>query len=177
MKREEIIHTFNGVKKIAEVGVLRGKFANHLLSVKECEELHLIDPWKYFGKEIYSDHSEKTQDVWDNTYKFVQNKFSNNSKVKIHRLESVNAASNFDDGYFDLVYIDANHSYETVKEDINAWLPKINNGGWIGGHDICTPSVKKAVAEVFESWDETTEFDENTIGIKRPKSWFVKIKK
>lgn len=176
MKREEIFHSLKGLKVIAEVGVLRGKFAKHLLSINECEELHLIDPWKYFGKAVYEDHSDKTQEVWDKTHEFVVKKFSGDNRVKVHRTESVNGASLFPDGYFDLVYIDANHSYQSVKDDIKAWLPKIKKGGWIGGHDICYAPVKKAVDEAFEKYDVTTEYDENTIGRRYAKSWIVNIK-
>jgi predicted O-methyltransferase YrrM len=70
---------------------------------------------------------------------------------------SVTAAKDFLDGYLDFVYIDANHSYASVKEDILAWLPKIKKGGIIGGHDLdwkdseqsSEYAVLKAVKEIF----------------------------
>ena len=53
----------------------------------------------------------------------------------------------------DLVFIDASHNYESVKEDINLWLPKVKKGGILCGHDYgdirgCR-EVKKAVDEVL----------------------------
>jgi hypothetical protein len=57
------------------------------------------------------------------------------------------------DGSVDLVFIDADHSYEGVKADIEAWLPKVKVGGWIGGHDYKSPrfpGVERAVHERFD---------------------------
>jgi hypothetical protein len=35
----------------------------------------------------------------------------------------------------DFIYIDANHAYDFVKEDIECWYPKVKPGGWVMGHD------------------------------------------
>lgn len=52
----------------------------------------------------------------------------------------------------DLVFIDANHSYEAVCADIEAWSPLIKEGGILCGHDwdekgASWPGVHKAVVE------------------------------
>lgn len=173
MIREEIVHTFKA-NKICEVGVLRGKFAKHLLSTKP-DELHLVDPWKKFDVKIFKDYREKTQENWDETYNFVCRKFQNDKEVQIHRMTSLDAARKFPDNYFDLVYIDGNHAYESVKADINAWTSKVKPGGHIGGHDHCTDSVRTAVQEVFGlNYFITTEYID-TDKKKPPKSWFVKL--
>lgn len=53
----------------------------------------------------------------------------------------------FDNNSLDFVYIDASHDYESVKQDLNLWHPKIKTGGTIGGHDYGWESVKQAVDE------------------------------
>jgi predicted O-methyltransferase YrrM len=80
--------------------------------------------------------------------------FTNNIKpvedyITSIRKPSVEASNDFRDNSIEIVFIDAAHEYEPVKEDINAWLPKVRNGGLIAGHDYLLPSVKKAVDEIF----------------------------
>lgn len=151
MKREEIIANIGSLKKIAEVGVLRGKYSSHLLKVNPSE-LHLIDPYKYFGVQPKSEYDtifKKNQEEWDKTYEYVINKFSGDNRVKIVRMTSIDASKQYEDGYFDLVYLDGNHAYEAVKEDIQAWLPKVKKGGYLSGHDIEMKPVFTALKEIF----------------------------
>ena len=70
------------------------------------------------------------------------------------RMESLDAASEFEDGSLDFVFIDASHDYENVIADIVAWYPKVKEGGVISGHDYPTwEGVKKAVNEYFK-WND-----------------------
>lgn len=70
---------------------------------------------------------------------------------------SERASRYFPDKFFDLVYIDANHSYECVKKDIATWMPKLKKGGRIAGHDHDQnwPGVMRAVKEAFGRKAET----------------------
>lgn len=59
-------------------------------------------------------------------------------------------AGYFDDNSVDIIFIDAGHSYEAVKKDIQAWMPKMKPNGIIAGHDYNSwVGVKKAVDERF----------------------------
>jgi len=59
------------------------------------------------------------------------------------------------DGMLDMVFIDADHNYESVRSDIAAWRPKVKPGGIIAGHDYSGdmygsfPGVDQAVHEAF----------------------------
>ena len=60
----------------------------------------------------------------------------------------------FEDESFDMIYIDGDHTYEQVCKDIDNYLPKVKNGGFIGGHDYhdgAWPEVVRAVNERLES--------------------------
>ena len=49
----------------------------------------------------------------------------------------------------DIVFLDADHKYKSVKEDIEAWYPKVRKGGILSGHDFRYTEwgVIKAVTE------------------------------
>jgi len=53
----------------------------------------------------------------------------------------------------DLIFIDADHNYESCLLDINAWWPHLKTGGILCGHDYCEqcPGVIQAVDEAFIS--------------------------
>ena len=55
----------------------------------------------------------------------------------------------FGDNSLMLLFIDGNHTYEALKQDIKLWLPKVKKGGVISGHDYDLESVKRAVDEIF----------------------------
>ena len=83
-------------------------------------------------------------------------------RVTIHRMDTVEAARHVPDGTLDFVFIDADHTYEGCKRDIEAWLPKVRSGGMISGHDYNWPSVRQAVDEAFP-----------TVGLASDNVWYV----
>lgn len=64
---------------------------------------------------------------------------------------SVQAAAMVEDRWADFVFIDAGHSYDAVRADLEAWEPKVRPGGWFGGHDFheAHPGVIRAVRERY----------------------------
>lgn len=56
--------------------------------------------------------------------------------VELIKSDSVLAANKFDDGSVDFIYLDTGHTYNRIKNEISAWLPKIRKGGLIGGDDF-----------------------------------------
>lgn len=68
------------------------------------------------------------------------------SPVKLQALvsSSRDAAALIADGSFDLLFIDADHSYDAVREDVAAWRSKVSPGGILCGHD-CEARVTPAL--------------------------------
>lgn len=56
--------------------------------------------------------------------------------VSVVEGDSAESAKQFSDRYFDLVFLDADHRYSKVSQDIRSWLPKVKVGGWLCGHDF-----------------------------------------
>jgi hypothetical protein len=74
----------------------------------------------------------------------------------LHPCFSLDAATRYPDASLDYVYIDADHYYEAVCRDIDAWIPKVKPGGIIAGHDFCEYpgyGVMRAVTERFSRVD------------------------
>lgn len=127
---------------VAEVGVYEGANALTLITLP-IERLYLIDMWGK-GEQPHYGH---TMNQWEGMYRRVEHKFGNLPHVNIMRMKSMDAVKRFDDKFFDLVYIDATHTYEAVLEDLNAWWPKIKSSGYIVGDDWRWEGIKKGVTE------------------------------
>jgi hypothetical protein len=71
--------------------------------------------------------------------------------LKVIKGDSIETAKSFNGKKVDMVFIDGEHTYEGVKADIEAWLPKTKK--IICGHDYSDkwPGVKRAVDEHFEN--------------------------
>jgi hypothetical protein len=142
-----------------EVGVFQGEFSEHLLSTWECSRLTSIDPWREFPAAEYVDTCNFSQEVHDQNHAVTVARlarFADRSRVM--KTTSADAATCFEDGSLDFVYLDAQHHYEAVRDDIALWFPKVKRGGVIGGHDYLDgrlPSglygVKTAVFEFVRS--------------------------
>jgi len=65
------------------------------------------------------------------------------------RAPSTVAASWYKDSSLDFIFIDANHEYPAVRDDLNSWFPKLKKGGHIAGHDWDSVTVSAAVKDFF----------------------------
>lgn len=68
------------------------------------------------------------------------------------RMESVEAAKQFEDGSVDFCFIDGDHT--DCAADIKAWLPKVSKGGILAGHDIDRKDVLRDVEELLPGWEK-----------------------
>lgn len=143
----------------AEVGVWKGATAQQVLQKRPLNLHIMVDPWKRPDENSrYAKASgvvqKKDQEEFEEAFAEVQSIAKRYGKRAIIMREySKDAVGKIEDHSLDYVFIDAEHTYEGVKEDIEFWLPKVKHGGWIGGHDYDNlpshPGVKKAVDEAF----------------------------
>lgn len=119
-----------------EVGVQGGAYAEHMLRLTSPKELYLIDCWEQQDSAIYDDlDANVSNEEQEKLYQETMKRFSNNPEVSVIKKYSCDAVNLFADESLDWIYIDANHGYEAVKEDLKIWWPKLKKGGMISGHD------------------------------------------
>lgn len=56
-------------------------------------------------------------------------------KINIIKGDSLKEYERFTEGFFNFIFIDGNHEYESVKLDLNNYYPKLKTGGIFAGHD------------------------------------------
>jgi hypothetical protein len=158
---------------VAEIGVFMGRgtaLINVLLINKNFEyNYYAIDHFKGsedFFVNIPSLHFEG-KDYYPIAYENLKTFLDANQNVKLIKNDSITESANYSDGYFDIVYIDASHDYDSVKKDILSWLPKVKQGGIMCGDDYthAWPGVLKAVQEVFG----------DGVQFSPPDQWWVQI--
>ncbi|MCB9039366.1 MAG: class I SAM-dependent methyltransferase [Lewinellaceae bacterium] len=131
---------------VAELGVAEGKFSKVILSQAHPRKLHLVDSW---NSERYP-VSLRTQ---------LENAFQEEikrSRVEIHTGGSLEVGETLPDSYFDWVYIDTDHSYQTTLAELELYKKKVKKGGFIAGHDFITGNwlgmVKYGVIEAVHEF-------------------------
>lgn len=164
--------------KMAEVGVLLGALSEYLLRNSDAHVI-MVDNWQ-------------TAEKQPEAYRATRDAHANHvdpARVSAHKAEAAKRAAKYPgrafiregwstdiatyipDGSLDMVFLDADHSYEGVRDDIAAWMPKVKPGGWIGGHDYGNDEpaydfsgVKRAVDEAFADVETDANF-----------CWFVRV--
>lgn len=129
----------NGV--IAELGVLNGDFSAEILKNCNPTDLFLIDKWS--GNIISGDENGNNVRTYDGAalYKYVKNRFAEEKSVSIER-NSTECINIFNDNLFDMIYIDADHSYSGCLSDLKNCFNKVKNGGYLMLHDYDTNKKK-----------------------------------
>jgi len=118
--------------KGVEIGVFKGDFSKDILNNWEGT-LYLVDIWKPVQGDYYDytnniNHPNTIQETINNVEVF-------GDRAVMIRASSKIASDMFQDESLDFIYIDANHSYDFIVEDINLWFPKLKKGGIFSGHD------------------------------------------
>lgn len=167
----------NKFKCCAEVGIGYGFHAKEILMNTNIEKLYLIDPYVSYSNDGFP---LDVMNFFGNFEKLAEN-VKNNLKPYDNRyiwFRQPSITINNDqlsDNLLDLVFIDADHSYESVKNDLIHWYKKIRTGGWLMGDDYnsCHPGTTKAVDEFANNNNLKINFLKKD-GIDYPIYYFIK---
>jgi hypothetical protein len=143
----KIDQILSGMSNIAwiEIGVWKGEGARHALEHYDIDKMYLIDPYvplpylkHYFGTESIVNASKEEAHLRMEPYK---------DKVVFMEDFSENVCDEIPDNSCSVLFIDGNHSYESVLLDLKNFIPKVKPGGLIIGDDFNEEGVKKAIVE------------------------------
>jgi len=137
-----------------EVGVHAGDTTEFLLkNLPLIKRYYSIDPWKlyemYDGKMYRKPGNRKFGSLdlaMKNYFKVIR---PYKDKVITYQMTSVEASKHLPKDYLDWVFIDANHEYKYIKENLDLWSWRVKTGGVVAGHDYGNKwkGIKKAVDE------------------------------
>jgi predicted O-methyltransferase YrrM len=150
---EQMVQKFGDGARFVEVGSWLGKSAAFMAveienSGKQIEFV-CVDPWLDGGPDLRDTKHFKELGVSQVYDTFLRNVRPVMHRIKAMRMSSVEAAKYMADDSVHFLMLDGDHSYEAVKADIEAWLPKMKPGGIISGDDYTWPGVERAVGEAF----------------------------
>ena len=159
----------------AEIGVWKANTSANFVK-RGVKELHLVDAWSV---EVYKEgvgqtgewgsyqkYLERYKQVtggtteehfkayYDKTYNEVVKRFKQMEHVHIHRMSSDDWFATQKDNYFDWIYLDGDHSYEGVLNDLNSSRRVVKDGGIILGDDYAWPFQKHGKPGVTAAVDE-----------------------
>ena len=115
----------------AEIGVHMGNNAEDILKNMNIKRLYLVDCWQ--GRQAI-------------LFNPVRKKFKSDKRVYIIKTTSIEADKLITEP-LDFVYIDADHSYRAVMQDLRIWTKKVKAKGVVCGHDYARQwvGVRRAV--------------------------------
>ena len=150
----KMLERFSGPSHFVEVGSYKGRSSSYMaveiVNSGKNIKFDCIDTWQG-SDEHQQGQSFEDVDVVNNRLfdVFLANMKPVEGYYTAKQMTSIEGAGTYNDDSLDFVFIDAAHDYDSVKQDILAWLPKVKKGGIISGHDYPHPPVRQAVNELL----------------------------
>lgn len=139
----------NNYKKVAEVGIGYGTHAKYILKSTNIDSLLLVDPMQYYPNDLFAeDIMKQTPEIPGNNFNEMYNlicEYLHEYKHKYSWQRCPSLHANVEDKSLDAVFIDGDHSYTAVLNDLRFWSKKIRSGGKLVGDDYWMEDVKRAV--------------------------------
>ena len=125
-----------GFTRGAEIGVWRGAFSATFCAAAPALHMLCVDPWVSYP--AWVDTKNNTADpvaFMAESYQHACNRLTSLNATIVRKF-SEEAAPDVPDRSLDFVYIDGNHAFDAVSQDLALWAPKVRAGGFVAGHDF-----------------------------------------
>lgn len=177
--RVELAKYFNklGFKKGAEIGVADGVYSEVLCQSIPGLKLFCIDSWEKYKDDRRMQRARQHAI----NYEFAKKRLGKYG-VTIVRAFSMDAVKKFKNDELDFVYIDGNHAFDFVMQDIIEWSKKVRKGGIVAGHDYYH-FRRSGVVEAVNTYTNVHGIEFNLTEKRNPKNnkddqepsfWWVK---
>lgn len=114
-----------------EIGVQRGIFSSHIRANWDGELIHCVDPWAPYSGVL--DSAEQHLSYMADAKMHLA---STGKPFKIHQMTAMEFAKGLPPGtQFDFLFLDGNHDYAPVVEELEVFWPLVKPGGILAGHD------------------------------------------
>lgn len=141
-----------------EIGVEKGKNAQTMFEIIPNLKLYGVDAYKQHPQASYAYHAALRH--WDDQYlQNVKQQCLKRMKGRDFTLLegfSEDVVERIKDNSLDFVYIDADHSYDFVMQDIILWGRKIRKGGIISGHDYYDKNPSDRRSKITQAVNDYT---------------------
>ncbi len=144
-----------------EIGVAHGEYSEVLLKANPNLKLYGVDP--YMPLKGYLDYTKES--TFNQLMADAEARLAPFGDRYEHIREmSVEAAQDFENNSLDFVYIDGNHDFRNVIDDVDTWKYKVKPGGILYGHDYARTKgaarmhVRDAVPPYMAVWKMTPWF-------------------
>lgn len=159
----------------AEIGVRVGNLSRVL--APHCKLLYMVDCWAP-GDRMPAAYRATNDSNAHRSQQLADRQHERAMQAVAHCLDRVHIVHEFSaiaatqvPGGLDFVFIDADHSYEGARQDIECWCGLLRPGGLLGGHDYANPrfpDVKQAVDDAVALHHWALETGANY-------TWFVNL--
>jgi len=133
-----------GFKIGVEIGTYKGEYAEVLCQNNPDLKLYCVDPWKaYEGKNTTFTDQGLADACYQETVKCLAP-----YNATLVRKFSLDAVNDFALDSLDFVFLDGNHEFRQVVDDISEWEARVRHGGIISGHDYIEPRNRNHYIQV-----------------------------
>lgn len=143
--RTDLLHFLPKNLTIAELGVFEGTFSKEIFNICSPAKLFLVDVFEGVHRSGDKDGGNFKIINLNESYQNLKEDFDG-KVVEVVKATTEKFLTSLEDKSLDMVYVDADHSYNSVLQDLTLSRLKVKQGGFLCGHDYVDNSeVQRAV--------------------------------
>ncbi len=156
------------------VGVFGAEFSERIVREAAPDHFYCVDPYTQYPE---FEDSLNDRAVLARARKAAHDRMTPfRDRVSFIADFSVNAAKQFTDNSLDFIYVDGNHAYKFVTQDLEAWYPKLRRGGIMAGddaHDVDGLAPRDANGDCKFVWTPTSK---GLYGVRKAVQDFCRVR-